>query len=315
MSLFARTVEKERKFEKKHILKLKESYLHSDVIEKAANDEGYCSKLEQIEQYLDNESGWILDIGSNTCGEAEYLATKGYSIVCSDINEYALDISKERTIKYGRNYLNYVACDGHRLPFKDNSFNFVTLIESLHHMVDPQQTLLEARRVLVPGGKLFLYEPYAYDPYRRISEVRDYFKGTIEKSFSISQLTRWLEEVQLTPIVFKRHVAIPSSTKMARVSSFRRALKKLYYKVSVLMPEVFGMVVALAEKPDVDGAPKENFKDKEFVELLQCPITGSSLRKITEGYENDAPDKKCRFKDLNGIPILIPSENILDGPE
>ncbi len=126
MKKFERTVENERNFEKKHILKQKDHYLQSDVLAKVAIDDGYCDKLKLIEKYLVNEKGWILDIGSNTCGEAEYLSTKGNSIICTDVNEYALDISRQRAVKYGRNHLQYVACDAHHIPIKDNSIDFVT---------------------------------------------------------------------------------------------------------------------------------------------------------------------------------------------
>src|ERR1700674_1187895 len=36
--------------------------------------------------------------------------------------------------------------------------------------------LLQAALVLKSNGKIFLCELYRYDPYRRLSEVRDYFR-------------------------------------------------------------------------------------------------------------------------------------------
>ena len=37
-------------------------------------------------------------------------------------------------------------------------------------------------RVLKNGGMLFTYEPYALNPYRRLSEIRDYLEE-LSKSF------------------------------------------------------------------------------------------------------------------------------------
>jgi ubiquinone/menaquinone biosynthesis C-methylase UbiE len=310
MAIFKRNVESERNFEKKHILKLKDHYLETDVMKKVASDDGYRDKIKLIEQYLTNENGWILDIGSNTCGESEYLSTKGLSIICTDVNEYALDISRQRATKYGRNYLKYAACDAHHFPFKDNSIDFVTLIESLHHMVNPEHVLREVKRVLVPSGKVLLYEPYAYNPYRRISEIRDYFKGTIEKSFGINQLNRMLKASGLTRVEFNRHVSIPSSTKLNRVSPARRFLKNLYYQCSSRFPGIFANVLMIAQKSDAEGLHVEKRAKREFDEILQCPITGVPLLKIDEGYENMHDKKKYRYQELNGIPILIPTEAI-----
>jgi DNA modification methylase len=46
---------------------------------------------------------------------------------------------------------------------------------------DAPRALAQAARVLKPNGKISLYDPYRYNPYRRLSEVRDYFRGTIER--------------------------------------------------------------------------------------------------------------------------------------
>lgn len=298
------TVESERQFEKTHVLKLKDYYLNADVMEKAREDEGYRDKLELIDSFLAHEPGWILDIGSHTCGEAEYLSTKGYSIICTEINEYALDISKTRAIKYGRDLLKYTACDGHHMPFQDNSVQVVMFNESLHHMVDAEQSLAEAYRVLAPGGRVFLYEPYAYNPYRRISEVRDYFKGTIEKSFGVGQLKQILNKVGFEVTVVKRHVDIPSTKKLERLPAYRRFLRTFYYQVSQRMPGVFGMVAMLATKP---GEPPAGEK-KAFQDVLRCPITHTPMCETPEGWFNTDPDHCYRYEALNGIPILIEAD-------
>ncbi len=300
------TVESERDFEKNHLLKLKQYYLDTDVLEKVATDEGYRDKLALIEKYLDGETGWILDIGSHTCGEDEYLGTKGYSIICTEINEYALDVSRTRSIQFGRDNLKYVACDGHHLPFKDNSIHFVMFNESLHHMMDVDKALAEVERILVPGGKVFFYEPYAYNPYRRLSEVRDYFKGTIEKSFGINQLKKLLNTAELELVKMERHVEIPSQKKMDRVSAFRRFLKQTYYTVSCIMPETFGMVAMLAQKPDKTDPIK--IDKKPFDSILQCPLTSTALEFKSNGLQNTDNQNRYHYADLNGIPILVPTE-------
>ena len=81
--------------------------------------------------------------------------------------------------------MDYFAIDAHKMPFKNETFDKVIAYEMLHHMEKIDVALKEMFKVLKNGGYFFTVEPYAYNPYRRISEVRDYFRGTIEKSFSI----------------------------------------------------------------------------------------------------------------------------------
>lgn len=299
------TVESERDFEKNHLLKLKQYYLDTDVLEKVATDEGYRDKLELIQQFLGDEQGWVLDIGSHTCGEDEYLGTKGYNIICTEINEYALDVSRMRSIQFNRDNLKYVACDGHHLPFKDNSIHFVMFNESLHHMMDVEQALNEVFRVLVPGGKVFFYEPYAFNPYRRLSEVRDYFKGTIEKSFGVNQLKKLLANAGFQFEKMQRHVEIPSQKKLDRVSAFRRFLKRTYYTVSTWMPNMFGMVAMLASKPQESNSSSEK---QPLEEILRCPLTKTPLVFKSSGLQNTSETERYHYAELNGIPILVPEE-------
>ena len=54
-----------------------------------------------------------------------------------------------------------VACDVHALPFAAESFANVVGIDVLHHFEAPGQALREIARVLTPGGKCLLVEPWA----------------------------------------------------------------------------------------------------------------------------------------------------------
>ena len=52
-----------------------------------------------------------------------------------------------------------VVGDMEALPFEDESFDAAMFIAALHHVPDPLPALIEAARVVRPGGQLFAFEP------------------------------------------------------------------------------------------------------------------------------------------------------------
>jgi demethylmenaquinone methyltransferase/2-methoxy-6-polyprenyl-1,4-benzoquinol methylase len=63
-----------------------------------------------------------------------------------------------RVGKQGRPHLAFTAGDGTRLPFRDGTFDAVTISFGLRNIVDPDQGLRELRRVTRPGGRLVVCE-------------------------------------------------------------------------------------------------------------------------------------------------------------
>ena len=243
------TADQEREFEAQHIHEHRDRYLATDIVAKVRDDAGYAEKIALLERALAGITGWILDVGANTCGEAEYLTTLGYKIIANDINQVALEISAERCVRFGRPAPRYLAGDAQTLQLDDESVSFVVFNESLHHMYDPARTLAEAARVLQPGGRIFLYEPYAFNPYRRLSEIRDHFRGTLEKSFSVGQIKRLLIEAGLRVLSLERHVCTASDWKLAQLGPIHRSLRKSYVAVSRRALWLFGNLMVVAEKP------------------------------------------------------------------
>jgi ubiquinone/menaquinone biosynthesis C-methylase UbiE len=97
----------------------------------------------------------VLDVG---CGDGlglEHLERKGFGALTG------IDLSEEKMARAATRALARVLkADAHALPFSDGEFDVVYASHSLEHCHTPERALSEFRRVLVPGGRLFIVVPY-----------------------------------------------------------------------------------------------------------------------------------------------------------
>jgi len=92
----------------------------------------------------------ILDIG---CGFGEFAVAYADEQIDMGIDLNAKDLYiASKTNKYK----NLTLADARDLPFSDNSYGSIFSISTLEHIVNSDQVLKEAYRVLKPGGTLFL---------------------------------------------------------------------------------------------------------------------------------------------------------------
>lgn len=303
------SLQDEQKFQRDEIHRQWQSYLGTDVLAKYREDEGYRKKVDMMDRALRSagvSEEWIVDIGAGTCGEDECLSAAGFKIVCTDVNDVGLSVSQQRSKAFGRDNLKYVVCDGQKLPFADGTVAAVIFNESLHHMPDASRSLEEVSRILMPGGTVCMLEPCAHDPWRRISELRDYFRGTIEKSFSVSQLNALLLNVGLEASKVERPIYL-SQAKLKKLSPVHRKARIAYYALRATVPSWLGMIFMTARKPGL----RPDAKPLPFDELIRCPASGASLMRqhgklVTVGQ---APPKAYGL--LNeSIPILIENDSV-----
>lgn len=295
------TAGEERDFERRHISSVRARYLATDVVRRVNEDDGYREKLELIERSLRPTSGWLLDIGANTCGESEVLSHVGRQVIALDVNEVALALSQQRVASFGHETPSYVAGDAHRIPLANESIHQVLCFETLHHLEHPDQGLREIARVLVPGGQAFFFEPYAYNPYRRLSEVRDRIKGSIEKSFAEKRLRRLVVTAGLGVANIDRVVLPPSAWKKAHLSARRAQLKDWYYSVARRLPGMFGSLAMTVSK--LGQITDTEFRD--FEAILRCPVTKTKISRVPHGLINESDSRPLLYPIHEGIPVLI----------
>jgi len=110
--------------------------------------------LKEIAKNFDPKETKILDVG---CGGG-FLS----NFLAPEIKEvHAIDISGE-SIKVAKKYdttgkVKYLTGDASELPYEDNSFDVVCLMDMLEHVENPAEVIKEGGRVLKPGGQLFFH--------------------------------------------------------------------------------------------------------------------------------------------------------------
>lgn len=106
---------------------------------------------------LAGRSARVLDIACGVGFGSARLSRAGHEVVGADIDEVVL---AEATEKFGAlPGLHFQRVDGESMPFSDGQFDVVASFETLEHVNSPDLYLKELRRVLSPGGTLYLSVP------------------------------------------------------------------------------------------------------------------------------------------------------------
>ncbi|MFN3308841.1 MAG: class I SAM-dependent methyltransferase [Anaerolineales bacterium] len=98
-------------------------------------------------------NGKVLDVGGGTGRVTRQLINLQPDITIADSSFGMLKIANQ---KLG---VKLTLCEAERMPFSDNSFERILLIDTLHHVADASRTLRECLRVLKMDGLLIVQEP------------------------------------------------------------------------------------------------------------------------------------------------------------
>ncbi len=95
------------------------------------------------------------DVLEVACGSGiglQSLASVANRVVGGDYDPQLVDISRQ----HNHDSIEVAAMDAHKLPYQDESFDVVVLLEAIYYLPDAKRFLQEARRVLRPGGNLLI---------------------------------------------------------------------------------------------------------------------------------------------------------------
>jgi ubiquinone/menaquinone biosynthesis C-methylase UbiE len=104
------------------------------------------------------DGGNVLDVGCGSGQFTEILAEALHSfesITGVDVNE---DFLMEASKKFPAGNFRFIRAGSQNLPFIEDNFDLVVISNALHHVEDPEASLVEIKRVLKSGGYFLINE-------------------------------------------------------------------------------------------------------------------------------------------------------------
>jgi len=142
---------------------------------------GYHAAAERIEAEIGKPTHKVLDVGCNT-GDGMGVLAKRWP------DAQMVGVDPVRRFVYaaiGRGFYARIA-EAEKLPFSDDSFAFVFSRHSLEHCHDRAAAVAECRRILAPGGHIYVQAPIEPEgtanklhesAFQSLDELRNAFPG------------------------------------------------------------------------------------------------------------------------------------------
>ena len=108
-------------------------------------------------------------------------------VYLADINAAMLQQGRDRVIDKGLvNRIETIQCNAEILPFKDNSFDCITIAFGLRNVTDKTRALNSMRRILKPGGRLCVLE-FSKPIYLPLEKAYEFYSFNI-----LPRLGEWI---------------------------------------------------------------------------------------------------------------------------
>lgn len=109
----------------------------------------------------------VLDVGCGAGGKTMYYASLGAErVVGMDIVAHYKEDSEALARELGfTDKFEFVLGDAGHTGFPDNTFDTIIMNDAMEHVARPDEILAEARRILKPGGRLYVNFPPIHHPF------------------------------------------------------------------------------------------------------------------------------------------------------
>jgi SAM-dependent methyltransferase len=167
--------------------------------------------------------GRLLDVGCGTGVFLEAMPAASYECVGVDVSEAMVDHARARG-------LDVTKAPADELPFETGSFDLVTCVAVLHHLIDPDlvdRSVREMARVVRPGGAVMIWDHNPLNPYwpllmRRLPQDRG-----DERLVPAKQIVSPLRSAGMEDIVLRRMTFVPDFTPAGALATAARVERVL----------------------------------------------------------------------------------------
>jgi SAM-dependent methyltransferase len=156
--------------------------------------------LQYVLGAIRRRHGRVIEIG---CGSGRFIAS--VAAARPDLEAHGCDLSLTALQVAGRDDVRMARADACCLPYDDDSFDAVLMLDVLEHVPDLDAALAEVRRILVPGGVFHLVFPCEGHPWTllgridRLQALKQRFAGHIQR-MGPRELKRALAQNGLWPV-------------------------------------------------------------------------------------------------------------------
>lgn len=206
------------------------------------------SRTRAILKFLDQEMGpagsnrdprLVLDMGCGAGNMAHHLAHYG-KVIGVDYNGRPLDVARQRALDIAQSI-------GEHLPFADDTFDLIALLDTVEHIPDEMAVLAECYRTLKPGGRLMVTVPALMWLWSYNDEINNHQR---------------------------RYTAPELSNKLAAVG-FR--VNHISYNNFFVFPLIAGMRLLRPDQPDLESPHLTAQEEVYQVEMEPTPEPVNSL--------------------------------------
>lgn len=134
---------------------------HKRYLERKKLYQSHGFNIDKERKFVLNKAkplfGNILEVGTGKGHFALILAQKGYRFTSVDVSEEEQNIAKLNLKYFGlENLVNFSIENAEHLSFKDESFDVIFSINTIHHLVNPFKVIDECARIISFEGKIIL---------------------------------------------------------------------------------------------------------------------------------------------------------------
>lgn len=201
----------------------------------------------------------VIDIGTGSGYVAVELAKTGMKVLACDLTPLAVNNLKRYKKQFSLKNLEVFVCPAEKIPLRAKSVDYIVANAILEHIPDEMAAINEWKRILKPGGRIFIVVPlkfrFIWPFFWPINYINDKMVGHLRR----------YDEKDLE-------------------QKFRMKLKKVFYTGHII--KVFWLLLSRFFAMNL----RSNFKFDDFIEKIDAKFQsnkygGSNLVAILEAHK------------------------------